>query len=89
MDEGSGKIDPYSITELLTCQTVSLSRQRISANFGGNIFRITQCHNMCQNQQPIKISTCSMYLLLCNFIEHLPKHEGQKPTLKERERETT
>ena len=44
---------------------------------------------MCQNQQPIKISTCSMYLRLCNFIEHLPKHEGQKPTLKERERETT
>ena len=70
------------------CQMVSLSRKRISADFGGNIFWITQCHNMCQNQWPIKISTCSMYLLLCNFIEHLPKHEGQKTTLKERERET-
>ena len=67
---------------------VSLSRKRISADFGGNIFWITQCHNMCQKQWPIKISTCSMYLLLCNFIEHLPKHEGQKTTLKDRERET-
>lgn len=33
--EGSGKIDPYSVSKLLMCQMVSPSRQKISANFEG------------------------------------------------------
>lgn len=77
----SSKIDPYSISKLLMCQMVSPSRQRISANFGGNHLLNYLVSQHVSEPVANQNLTCSMYLLLyieihSTLTEHLPKCRG-------------